>query len=234
LAGNSNTIANPSAYISGNATIYVLVKSGSCSKIAELQLIVNVKPVPTITASSNVICNNNPVTLTSGSATGNTWSNGATTQSITVSAPGTYTLTYNNGTCTSDPVSVTITQGTDPNVQISGNLNFCEGASTVLTASANGTGNTFSWSNGATTATTTVNASGIYTVTVTTPDGCQYTKSATVTMDPAIVININPPAEINCTNAQVTLNATTSVYQPGSTFLWTATGGEILFPEPIR
>ncbi|MCY1663447.1 T9SS type B sorting domain-containing protein [Chryseobacterium sp. SL1] len=225
LAGNSNTIANPSAYISGNATIYVLVKSGSCSKIAELQLIVNVKPIPTITASSNVICNNNPVTLTSGSATGNTWSNGATTQSISVSAPGTYTLTYNNGTCTSDPVSVTITQGTDPNVQISGNLNFCEGASTVLTASANGTGNTFSWSNGATTATTTVNASGIYTVTVTTPDGCQYTRSATVTMDPAIVINISPPAEINCTNAQVTLNATTSVYQPGSTFLWTATGG---------
>ncbi|GAA5100586.1 hypothetical protein GCM10023210_39270 [Chryseobacterium ginsengisoli] len=225
LAENSNTITTPTAYISGNNTIYVLVKSGSCSKVAELQLIVNLKPIPTITTSSNVICNNIPVTLTSSSATGNTWSNGATTQSITVSTPGTYTLTYNNGTCTSDPVSTTITQGTDPNVQISGTFTFCEGFSTLLTATANGTGNTYLWSNGATTPTITVNTSGTYTVTVTTPNGCQYTKSATATMDPAIFVTINVPAQLNCTTSQITLNGTASVYQPGSTFLWTATGG---------
>ncbi|MCJ7933422.1 MAG: T9SS type B sorting domain-containing protein [Chryseobacterium sp.] len=225
LAENNNTIATPAAYTSGNTTIYVLVKSGSCSKIAELQLLVNLKPIPTITASSHVICYNGAVTLTSSAATGNTWSNGATTQSITVSAPGTYTLTYNNGTCTSDPVSITITQGTNPNVQISGTLTFCEGSSATLTATANGTGNTFLWSNGATAATTTVNTPGTYTVTVTTSDGCQYTKSVTVTMDPAIIITISTPEQINCTNAQITLNATASVYQPGATFLWTATGG---------
>ncbi|MDQ0592729.1 gliding motility-associated-like protein [Chryseobacterium ginsenosidimutans] len=225
LAENSNTIASSTAYTSGNATIYVLVKSGSCSKVAELQLIVNLKPIPTITTSSNVICNNTPVTLTSSSATGNTWSTGATTQSITVSTPGTYTLTSNNGICTSNPVSITITQGVDPNVQITGVLNFCQGSSTTLTATANGIGNTFVWSNGTTGATTTANSSGTYTVTVTTPNGCQYIKSATATMDPAIIVNINPPGQIDCANSQITLNATASVYQPGATFLWTAAGG---------
>lgn len=225
LAENTNIITTPTAYTSGNATMYVLVKSGSCSKVAELQLIVNAKPIPVITTSSNIICNNIPVTLTSSSTTGNIWSNGATTQSITVSTPGTYTLTYNNGICTSDAVSTIITQGIDPNVQISGTLTFCEGTSTTLTATANGTGNTFLWSNGATTASTTVNASGTYTVTVTTPNGCQYTKSATAIMDPAIIVAINAPGQINCTNTQITLNASTSVYQLGATFLWTATGG---------
>lgn len=225
LAGNSNTIATPTIHTSGNTTIYVLVKTGSCSKIAELQLVVNSLPITTISSSSNVICGNTPVILTSNFTTGNTWSNGATTQSISVSTPGTYSLTNNNGTCTSLPVSINIIQGIDPNVQISGTLTFCEGTSTTLTATANGTGNTFLWSNGATTATTSVNTPGNHSVTVTTPNGCQYTKSVTTIMDPAILININTPGEINCTNSQITLNATSSTYQAGATFLWTATGG---------
>lgn len=225
LAGNTNTISTPTTYTSGNATIYIRVKSSTCSKVAELQLIVNQKPIATITASSNLICTNNIITLTSNFATGNTWSTGQNTQSITVNTAGTYTLTNNNGTCTSDPVSITITQSIDPNVQITGNLTPCDGASTVLTATANGTGNTFLWSNGASTPTNTVTTSGIYTVTVITPTGCQYQKSVTVTMSPAILVNIDTPLQITCTNSQVTLNATSSVYQSGSTFLWTATGG---------
>lgn len=225
IAGNTSTIANPAAHVSGSTTIYVRVKSTTCSKVANLQLIVNQKPVPAITTSANVICNNGSVTLTSNFATGNTWSTGQTTQSITVNSAGTYTLTNNNGSCTSDPVSVIITNSPNPNVQISGNLTFCGGSSTTLTATATGTGNTFSWSNGVTGATNTVTTPGTYTVTVTTPLGCQYQSSAIVTMDPAITVNIATPAEITCTNTQVTLNASASVYQPGSTFSWTASGG---------
>ena len=92
VAGNTNTIANPTAHSSGNTTVYVRVKSSTCSKVANLQLIVNQKPVAAITASSTVICNNGSITLTSNYATGNTWSTGQTTQSITVNAPGVYTL----------------------------------------------------------------------------------------------------------------------------------------------
>ena len=226
-AGNNNTIATPNAHSSANATVYIRVSSSDgCFKIAELNLTVNQKPVPVITASSTVICNNNPITLTSNLPTGNVWSTGETTQTITVSNDGTYTLTNNNGTCISDPVSVVINQGIDPNLQITGNLLFCEGDSTTLTATASGTGNTYIWSTGSTASTITVTTPGVYTVTVTTALGCEYQESVTVTMDPLITVNIATPSQpITCIVQQITLDATASVYQPGATFLWTAAAG---------
>ncbi|WP_054508601.1 thrombospondin type 3 repeat-containing protein [Chryseobacterium sp. ERMR1:04] len=227
IAGNTNNIANPSAYTSANTTLYVRVASAQgCFNVAELQLNINPNPVPVITASANVICNDNPVTLTSNLPTGNVWSTGETTQTITVSNEGTYTLTNNNGTCISTPASIAILKQIDPNLQIAGNLLFCEGDSTILTATANGTGNTFLWSNGTTGPTNTVTAPGIYSVTLTTALGCQYQQSVTVAMDPIIIVNILPPSQtITCLVTEITLDATASVYQPGATFLWTATAG---------
>ncbi|MET3536251.1 T9SS type B sorting domain-containing protein [Chryseobacterium limigenitum] len=226
-AGNNNTIATPNAYSSASATVYVRVgSSDGCFKIAELNLTVNVKPVPLITASSTVICDNSPITLTSNLPTGNIWSTGETTQTITVSNGGTYTLANNNGICISDPVSIVIDQGIDPNLQITGNLTFCEGDSTTLTATTSGTGNTYIWSTGSTASTITVTTPGVYTVTVATALGCEYQESVTVTMDPLIIVDIATPSQpITCIIQQLTLDATASVYQPGATFLWTATAG---------
>ncbi|MFY8034867.1 MAG: FG-GAP-like repeat-containing protein, partial [Flexibacteraceae bacterium] len=56
---------------------------------------------PTISGSTSIPAGGN-TTLTSSSATGNLWSNGAITQSITTSTPGTYTLQVVSGACTSD------------------------------------------------------------------------------------------------------------------------------------
>lgn len=224
-AGSANTIANPTAYTSGNALIYVLVKAGTCTSIAELQLNVVAIPVTNITQSAPAICGNTPVVLTSNYAVGNLWSNGSTNQSITVTVPGTYTLTTTNGNCTGNTASVTLVSTPDPNIQITGNLNFCQGSSTTLTATADGTSNIFSWSNGTNGNTALITTPGVYTVTVTTPSGCVFQKSVTVTMDPAIVINIATPGQINCTNSQITLNASNSVFVPNSTLLWTASGG---------
>ena len=224
-AGNTNNITTPNAFNSGTAVIYVRVSNGNCFVVVELQLTVTVTPSPAITQSAPAICGTTPVTLTSNYATGNMWSTGATSQAITVTTPGTYTLTVTNGTCSSPPVSVTIVQNNDPNLTITGNLSFCQGSTTTLTASVTGTGHTFLWSNGSTAQSTTVNAAGTYTVTVTTSGGCQYTASATVTMDAPITLSIAPPAQITCTNPTVTLNASASTFQAGATILWTATAG---------
>ncbi|WP_073175548.1 hypothetical protein [Chryseobacterium vrystaatense] len=94
-----------------------------------------------------------------------------------------------------------------------------------MTATAQGSGNTFLWSNGVTGATNTVTTPGTYKVTVTSPSDCQYQKSITVVMDAAITINIAAPSSITCTLPQITLNATASVYQSGAAFLWTASNG---------
>lgn len=224
-AGNTNNITTPATYNSGTATIYVRVSTANCAVVVQLQLTVTVTPAPVITQSAPAICGTTPVVLTSNYATGNVWSTGATTQSITVTTPGTYSLTVANGTCTSQPVSVNIVQNNDPNVQITGNLSFCPGANTTLTANVTGTGYTFLWSNGSAAQSTVVNTAGTYTVTVTTPAGCQYTASATVTTDAPININIAQPAQITCTNPSITLNASASTFQAGATILWTASAG---------
>lgn len=296
IAGNNNTIANPTAYTPGNNTIFVRVKSGSCFAIAELQLNFNPQVAPVITTTSPTICAGGNVILSSNQATGNIWSTGETTQSITITAPGTYTLTANNGACSSS-ASITINEDVDPNVQITGNFTICNGLNTVLTATANGAGNTFVWSNGTNGATNTVNtpgtytvtvttpancqyqksvivepsidpnvqitgklmlcpgsnttltatangtgntfvwsngtngpvntvaAPGNYTVTVTTPDGCQYQQSAVVVLDAQIIANIAAPAQITCATPQITLDATGSVFGGGANFLWTAAAG---------
>lgn len=72
------------------------------------------KPVITPAGPVN-ICSNSSVTLTSGSATGNKWSTGATTQSIVVNTAGNYSVTVTGSqgcTAQSDAVQVTVTQAT--------------------------------------------------------------------------------------------------------------------------
>ncbi|MFC6269518.1 T9SS type B sorting domain-containing protein [Frigoriflavimonas asaccharolytica] len=224
-SGNTNTISNPTAFSSGNAIIYVLVSVGNCTKIAQLQLIVNPPPVPVISASNMTICDGNPVSLSSNFSTGNLWSTGQTTQTITVNTAGIYTLTNTAGNCTSASANISITATPNPTIQITGMLNFCQGSSTTLIATSSGIGNTYVWSNGTIGANNIVTTGGLHTVTVTTGSGCTFTKTVTVMMDPTIIVNIATPAELNCTNTQVTLNASNSTFQPGSTIVWTASAG---------
>ncbi|RNA63614.1 hypothetical protein D1631_17695 [Chryseobacterium nematophagum] len=234
IQGSNTPITNPTSFqLSTDTTVSVIVSDPSSSLCdngdPKIYLTITPGSPPVITSSSPTICFGGSVILTSNQSTGNLWSTGETTQSITITTPGTYTLINSNGACVSNPASIIITEEADPNVQITGNLTLCQATSTLLTASANGVGNTFVWSNGVTTPNNTVTSPGIYTVTVTTPSGCQYQKSVTVTAEPLITINIAPPLPITCTNPQMTLDATNSVYQSGATFLWTsAPGGNIV------
>jgi len=68
--------------------------------------------LPTITANgATTFCQGGSVTLTSTAATNYLWSNGATTQSITVNQTGTYSVTVGGSGCsaTSLPISITVT-----------------------------------------------------------------------------------------------------------------------------
>jgi hypothetical protein len=141
---------------------------------------------PTITSSgSPIICSGNSVTLTSNITSGNTWSNGATTQSITVNSSGNYYTSVFNGSCTatSAPIAVTIVQAVStPTVSVSGPLTFCQGDSVILTSSS-ATG--YTWSTGATTQSITVSSSGTYSVIVLNASGCTAaSNSITVTVNP--------------------------------------------------
>ena len=109
---------------------------------------------------------------------GGTWSTGATTPTITVTASGDYYVTNTNdcGTDTSNVITVIVNPL--PVCTITGDLTICEGSTTELCAPAGAS--SYLWSNGATTACITVSTAGAYSVTVTDANGCSSTCSATV------------------------------------------------------
>jgi hypothetical protein len=184
ISGATSSTFNATA--SGNYSI--TITNGSCvSTSAATSVTITSGPLsPVISASgSTTFCSGGSVTLTSSSATGNTWSNGLTTQSITVNQSGSYAVTVSNGTCSasSTPTVVTVNSITStPTISASGATTFCSGGSVTLTSSS-ATGNT--WSNGSTSQSITVSQSGSYSVTVSNG-------SCIVTSSPSIV-TVNSP-----------------------------------------
>ncbi|MFY8034541.1 MAG: hypothetical protein ACOVMN_08475, partial [Flexibacteraceae bacterium] len=138
--------------------------SGACTSSSSSSILVsNPTPAaPTITGNTT-FCQGSSTVLTSSSANGNLWSNGATTQSITVSSAGSYSVRVISNGCTSATSNViaVIQNSTPATPTITGNNTFCEGGSTVLTAS---TAAGYLWSTGETTQSISINTAGSYSV----------------------------------------------------------------------
>jgi hypothetical protein len=128
------------------------------------------------------------------------WSNGATTASISVtpSTTTTYTCTVTdaNGNACTDSVTVVVN---NPTINLGSDVTAC-GTSTTLTAP---TGyDSYAWSNGGTTNTTTVTANGTYTCTV-TQGLCSASDSIDVTL---IDATISATDSIICAGETTTLS----------------------------
>jgi len=195
----------------GTATItYTVTGTGGCSNATATRTVtVNALPTaPTVSASgSTTFCAGGSVTLTSSQATGNLWSTGATTQSIVVSAAGSYSVTYTNGNgCSATSSATTVTVNalpTAPTVSASGSTTFCAGGSVTLTSSQ-ATGNL--WSTGATTQSIVVSTAGSYSVTFTNGSGCSATSTATT-----VTVNALPTAPTVSASGSTTFCAGGSV-----------------------
>jgi PKD repeat protein len=166
---------SPSTTASGVYTYYVSQKNTAGDESPRVAITVTVNALPTtpvITANgATSFCTGGNVELTSSSATGNVWSTNATTQSITVTASGSYsvTVTDNNGCSASSSVTtVNVSNAPIPTVTASA-TQACSGDVVTLTASS---GDSYSWSNGATTQSIQVTTTGSYTVTTTNADAC--------------------------------------------------------------
>lgn len=165
---------------------------------------------------ATTFCQGGSVVLDAGMVAGASylWSNGGTTQTITVTTSGTYSavVTKSNG-CTATTNAITVTVNPTPSaptVTTSGPATFCNGGSVNLTSSqASG----IQWSTQATAQTITVNASGNYTVTYTDGNGCSATSApATVVVNPnpaAPTVSANGPTTF-CTGDSVILTSSQS------------------------
>lgn len=186
----SNGATTQTIAVTTSGSYSATTTANGCTSPASASQYVDIRPLPaapTISASGpTTFCTGGSVTLTSSAATGNLWSNGATTQSITVSTAGSFTVTQTVNGCTSAPsAATTVTVNTIPSaptISATGPTTFCDGGSVTLTSSA-ASGNT--WSNGATTQAITIGSGGSFTVTQTV-NGCTSPASA------ATLVTVNP------------------------------------------
>ena len=161
------------------------------------------------TSGATTFCQGGSVTLTAQSGTSYAWSNGQTTQSITVNATGSYSVSVNTGSgcaAVSNPVAVTVTSVPTATVTASGPLNICQGQNLTLSTSG---GTAYAWNTGASTASINVTSSGTYSVTVTGNGGCTATSTpvtVSVTSAPSTTISASGATSF-CQGGSVTLTA---------------------------
>lgn len=146
------------------------------------------------------------------------WSTGATTPSIQVNSSGDYIVIATNSAGCSGTDTVNVTINPLPSVSLGSNITQC-GGPVALTAA--GSGITYQWSTFATTQSVSVNASGIYTVTVTDGLGCTNQASVSVNILTPPVANLGN--DLNICQGFVSISAS-----GGSNYIW-STGATTSF-----
>jgi hypothetical protein len=141
------------------------------------------------------------------------WSTGATTQCISVSTAGVYSVTITNASGCTTTCNKSVTMSDLPLCSITGNSSICPGGTTNLCGPADAV--SYAWSTGATSQCISVNSTGTYSVTITNNSGCSNTCNKTITQN-------NPPScsisgnGIICPGGSTNLCAT----QGAVSYLW--------------
>ncbi len=165
-ATNSTLIFNPSqASQSGDYYCVISSPGGSVtSDVASVTILV--APNPNISGDME-ICNGESTTLDAGSGFASyLWNNGSNSQTITVSAQGTYWVTVSNGNgCNgSDEVFVIVESLPQAPVITADNMTPCEGDAAILSVTDPEVGVTYFWNNGEMGNTISVEETGNYNV----------------------------------------------------------------------
>ena len=210
---------------------------------ASAVLTVNAAPAtPAISAGGPTsVCSGSSVTLSSSAATLNQWYKdgviiaGATNATYPATVSGVYTDTVSNaaGCKTGGLQAISVTVNTAPVITLSGAVTFCSGNSVTFTSSS-ATGNQW-YKNGAviagaTAASFSATASGVYTDTVSVVAGCKSGSLSTT-----VTVNAGPAAPVVsvtgslsfCTGGSVLLtssSATLNQWYKDGTIIANATG----------
>ncbi|HXH18806.1 MAG TPA: hypothetical protein VNJ07_06950, partial [Chitinophagales bacterium] len=196
---------------SGTYTVTVTDGSGSTYSSEPATVSVNAATVSVNNGNDPSICSGQSATLDAGSASSYAWSTGATSPSITVNTPGTYSVTITNASgCTAADAAV-VSAAPGPVVSVN-DASFCAGGSTVL--DAGNAGAYYLWSTGASSRTITVSNAGNYSVTVTDGSGCSASDAAVITVYPLPAVNI--PDVTVCAGSSAMLDAG----NPGAVYAW--------------
>ena len=226
-------MVNATLLNTGENTVTIRANFPNCGPVSMQQQPVIIRwqvTQPTISWEGALqICEGESKVLTATPGASYSWSNGASTPSITVTQSGTFTVTVtdaNGCVSTSQQVVVTVNPVPQPVLTVNGEIQLCSGETTQLQASG---GTTYLWSNGATTPNITVSQAGTYSFTAFNGT-CEATSSSvtiTVNATPNPVITVDGSLQL-CSGDTTTLNAS-----GGTTYLWStgAIGSSITVSE---
>ena len=241
-AGSSS--ATTGVLTAAGTTVYSVTATSAegCSSTATGSVTVN--PNPVVTLSSATICAGTTATLSASVAGGGTYtyafstgltptsagSASASTGVLTAAGTTVYSVTATSAEGCSSTATGSVTVNPNPVASIAASsLTTCQGSPISLTASG---GNTYLWSTGATTAIISVTASGTYSVTAISGQGCTDVASVSVTVQPTPVLTVtsSAPSAALCAGQSTTL----TVNGCSGTVLWsTGDTGASLLVEPL-
>jgi hypothetical protein len=185
----SNSSATQSIVPTTSGTYNVVVTGANGCTATSNAITVTVNPIPTavITPSgATTFCEGTSVNLVASGGVSYAWNSGSTAATLAASAGGVYTVSVTNaGGCTdTETITVTVNEAPSAFIVTSGATTFCQGGEVSLTAQA---GNSYVWSNNATTQSIAVSTAGTYSVTILSPNGCSVTSNA-------ITVDVNQPS----------------------------------------
>jgi gliding motility-associated-like protein len=214
-AGNSGSTylwstgsTSQSISVSSTGIYWVTIDNGSCANSDSI--LVTLQPLNVSLGNDTLLCGTSSYILNAGNAGSSfAWSTGDSTQFISVSSSGVYSVTVTNSACSGiDSMGIVFTA--PPLVSLGADTTLCPGA--YLTLDAGNSGASFLWSNSAITQSITVSSDGIYSVTASIGN-CADIDSIHITVVPPIDLG----REISlCNKNEVILSTNISA----SSYLW--------------
>ncbi len=224
----SNGFSGCSIVTNTTGAYYVTVQKTGCFKSSKDSIVVFPNPTPVVFGPLNYCVPATSTTLSVSAPpfgmaayTSYTWTAGGITTptaALVGSLSGiTYTLAVTDMNGCTGKSTFTVSTNT-PTLGVTANpLSLCGSGSSTLTASISGA-TSYSWSNGATTQTTSVSLGGVYTCTV-TANFCVVTNSISVSISPTPTVTI--PASVGmCAGTSATVAAITFSPSGAYTYTW--------------
>lgn len=213
---NWNTTANTQAITATSPGTYqvTITDANGCEGTASVSVTENPLPVISLGADT-VLCNGGSVSLDAGAGFSvYNWSTSASSQTITASSSGTFSVTVTDGNNCQGSDAMQVTVNAPVAVNLGNDTTICDQGSLMLDAGAGL--QAYLWSDGSVNQYLFVSGAGTYSVTVVDPFGCTGTDQITVSTASLVPANLLGPDVTICLGDRALLDAG----EPFITYLW--------------